>query len=355
MSAGRELDVERAIGITTTVPVELVFAAGLVPVDLNNVFITSGHALQLVESAERSGFPKNSCCWAKGIFGTAREMGLKRLVAVVEGDCSNTHALAEMLRADGLQIVPFSFPYDRDPALLELHMRRFASALGSSLEGGESWKAKLDTLRRLAHRIDELNWRAGVTTPLESHLWSISCSDFLGDTERYRAEATKCIEGASHRSARRPWTRLGLLGIPPICEGLLDMLERKGADVVFNEVPRQFSMPAGGDTLLEQYLRYTYPYDVFGRIEDIAEQVAHRRIDGVIHYVQSFCFRQVQDVLIRRALNVPVLTLECDRPGPLDSRTVTRIEAFLEILSARRPPRAPRRPSPSQDSAGERN
>jgi benzoyl-CoA reductase/2-hydroxyglutaryl-CoA dehydratase subunit BcrC/BadD/HgdB len=60
-------------------------------------------------------------------------------------------------------------------------------------------------------------------------------------------------------------------------------------------------------------------------------------VEGIIHYVQSFCFRQVQDTIVRRELGaLPILTLECDRPGSIDMRTETRIEAFLEVLRQRR-------------------
>ena len=96
-------------------------------------------------------------------------------------------------------------------------------------------------------------------------------------------------------------------------------------------------MPQATRSLIEQYSRYTYPYDIFVRLADIREQVALRRVDGVIHYVQSFCFRQTQDALVRRELRLPILTLECDRPGPVDMRTETRIEAFLEMLQVPRP------------------
>jgi benzoyl-CoA reductase/2-hydroxyglutaryl-CoA dehydratase subunit BcrC/BadD/HgdB len=58
-------------------------------------------------------------------------------------------------------------------------------------------------------------------------------------------------------------------------------------------------------------------------------------VDGVIHYVQSFCFRQIEDLIVRRRLPVPVLTLEGDRPGKVDARTRIRIEGFLEMLKAR--------------------
>ena len=44
-------EIERTIGITTTVPVEAIFAAGLRPLDLNNIFITSG----IAPAARRGG------------------------------------------------------------------------------------------------------------------------------------------------------------------------------------------------------------------------------------------------------------------------------------------------------------
>lgn len=324
---------ERAVGITTTVPVEIVYAAGLVPVDLNNVFISSPDRLRMVECAERAGFATNCCCWVKGLYGAARAIGLRRMVAVTEGDCSNTHALAEMLKADGVEIVPFAYPFGRDRQLLALHLRRFAEAFGATDAAVREWKGRLDDLRALAHRIDRLHWEQGRATAQENYVLNLSCSDFLGAPETYRARAEACLREAEQRPPRSPRRRLGLLGVPPICDGILQHVEERGAEIVFFEVPRQFTMPAGGDDLVEQYARFTYPYDVFGRIEDIRREIRRRRIEGVVHYVQSFCFRQAQDAILRRALDIPLLTLECDRPGPLDARTLTRLEAFLEMLA----------------------
>jgi benzoyl-CoA reductase/2-hydroxyglutaryl-CoA dehydratase subunit BcrC/BadD/HgdB len=326
-------EIERTIGITTTIPAEAIFAAGLQPLDLNNLFITSGIAPRLVEEAEQSGFPRNSCSWNKGLFSTARRLGLKRVAAVVQGDCANTHALVEMLRAESVEIVPFAFPYSpADSALLDLALDRFAAALGTTRQEAEEWKAPLDRARSLAHRMDELNWRENRATGEEQHLWTISCSDFFGDPERYAARASERIAQCEARPPQERFIRLGLIGVPPICDGFFAALESRGARVVFNEIPRQFAMPHATRSLVEQYLRYTYPYDIFHRLADIREQLALRRVQGLIHYVQSFCFRQVQDTIVRRELRLPILTLECDRPGPPDMRTQTRIEAFLEML-----------------------
>ena len=108
------------------------------------------------------------------------------------------------------------------------------------------------------------------------------------------------------------------------------------ARVVFNEMQRQFTMPYPTASLLDQYLNYTYPYDIFTRIEDIKKEVAKRRIDGLIHYVQSFCFRQIEDSILKKSLELPIVTIEGDQPSSLDSRNRMKLEVFIEMLLERK-------------------
>ena len=91
-------------------------------------------------------------------------------------------------------------------------------------------------------------------------------------------------------------------------------------------------MPYKTDILMDQYIRYTYPYEMRYHIDDIKKQIAERKIDGIIHYVQNFCHRHIYDSLVRRHIDIPVLTLDCDRPGRLSGSMRTRIEAFIEML-----------------------
>jgi benzoyl-CoA reductase/2-hydroxyglutaryl-CoA dehydratase subunit BcrC/BadD/HgdB len=95
-------------------------------------------------------------------------------------------------------------------------------------------------------------------------------------------------------------------------------------------------MPYGIRDIVDQYLRYTYPYSLGGRLEDIGQAVRERQLDGLIHYTQNFCFRQMYDILIRKSFSLPILTLEGDRPGPIDGRTAIRLETFVEILKDRK-------------------
>jgi len=331
------------VGLTATVPVEVLFAAGLVPLDLNNVFITSPDPKTLVAEAEHRGFPRNSCAWIKGIYSTARRLGVRRVIGVAQGDCSNTHALMEVLASEGVEVIDFNYPFPKDAAALGAALDGLARRLGTMREAAERWRERLLAVRASLAEIDRLTWQEDRVGGEENHRWLIGSSDFGGDPDACGRAAAAFLAEARARPPERARHRLGTIGIPPICSGLYAFLESLGARVVFNEFQRQFSMPACRPAgrpgrprdLLEQYLAYTYPYDVHGRIADIREAVRERRLDGLVHYVQSFCFRHIQDRLLREALEVPILTLEFDQPGPLDGQGRTRLEAFVEMLEAR--------------------
>jgi len=339
---------QRLVGITTTIPVEVLFAAGYTPLDLNNVFIGSADAAGMVEAAEQAGFPRTMCAWVKGIYAAAHRREVGTVVAVVQGDCSNTHALMEILESEGVRAIDFAFPYKRERPLLAAQLTRLADRFGTTLEAAEAQKARLDAVRATVHEIDRLAWETGQVTPAEAFTWQVNCSDFEGEPEAFGARAEAFLAAVKERppgyglkparqagDGRRPaarTVRLGLVGVPPICADLHERLAEVGAAVVFHEVARQFAMPGRTASLVEQYAAYTYPYDVFFRIEDIVSECRRRQVQGVVHYVQSFCFRQIQDRLLRERLGLAVLTLECDRPGPLDAASRTRLEAFVEML-----------------------
>jgi len=321
----------RRIGITTTVPVEAVYAAGCVPVDLNNVFINSQDPAALVAQAELEGYPRTACGWIKGIYSVVANGGCDAVIAVVEGDCSQTQAMVETLAMAGVEIIPFAFPYGRDRDLLRLQIDKLIGRLGTTWEAALDWKRKLDPIREKVRMIDELTWTFGTVSSFDNHYWQVNCSDFNGDPDAFESSIPN--PAVSPLSTLHSPLRLGYIGVPPIFTDFYQWIETLGARIVFNEVQRQFTMPFETDDLVEQYLRYTYPYDIFGRIEDIKREGARRGIRGLIHYTQSFCFRQIQDLIIRKHIDVPILTIEGDAPSKLDARTKVRIESFVEMLT----------------------
>ena len=309
----RDLPAEKAVGITTTVPIEVIYAAGLVPVDLNNLFISCADPLALAEIAERAGFPRTCCCWTKGLYGAVRQFSIPTVVGVTRGDCSNAEALLEVLEHEGTRCVTFDYPRRQDAADMAESIEQLARELGTDLEQAEKWRERLAPARALAAEIDRLSWQECKVAGLENHLWLVSASDFCADLERYRAEAERFVAAAAARPAIEHSLRLGLCGIPPIVPGLYGFLESFGALVLYNETQRQFAMLGPAASLGEQYARYTYPYGVFGRIEDIRAECERRRLDGLIHYVQSFCHRRIEDRIVRDSVGLPVLTVRRGR------------------------------------------
>ncbi|HLB25849.1 MAG TPA: 2-hydroxyacyl-CoA dehydratase family protein [Nitrospirota bacterium] len=322
------------IGFTTTVPVEVILAAGAAPVDLSNTFINSADPALYVDEAEALGLPRTTCGWIKGLYTAAKDAGVAAIVAVTQGDCSNTHALMELWQADGLRIIPFAYPYDRDRDLLRLQVRKLMDALGADEASVARVFESLRPLRKKLARLDELTWRTGQVSGGENHRWLVSASDFEGDPASFETGLDAFLSQAEVRPPSQDKTvRIGYIGVPPIFTDIYEVLESAGARVVFNETQRQFSMPYDTPDIYVQYALYTYPYDVFGRIADIKEQARLRGLDGIIHYCQSFCFRAIEDLLMRRALGYPMLTAEGDRPGPVDARTRIRLEGFVEMLT----------------------
>ncbi|MCX7020678.1 MAG: 2-hydroxyacyl-CoA dehydratase [bacterium] len=323
------------LGITATVPSEVALAAGRTLVDLNNVRVRGESPERAVREAESAGFPRNSCAWIKGVYATIRRLGLSEVVGVSRGDCSNTEALLEILADDGLAAVPFAYPESRSPEELSHALERFADRLGTSLGEAEQWRERLAPIREDLGRLDGLVVEGKRRDAAYFNL-ALSASDWGGDLEGYAAALER--ELASGEEPPPASVRLAYLGVPPAFTDLLARTAELGAAFVFAEIPRQFTMPGRSPDLVAQYLAYTYPYGMAFRLGDILPKLEKRRVDGVVHYVQSFCFRQIEDILLRRRLpSVPVLTLEGDRPGPLTARDLLRLESFVETLLLNKP------------------
>lgn len=325
------MSIKKTIGFTTTIPVELIFAAGHNPCDLNNIFTTDTNPMRFIERAEAEGFPKSMCNWIKGIYGVVMEMGVDAVITVMEGDCSNTQALAEIFRYRGIRTIPFSFPYDRDKEVLTREIAKLSKELSVENTALPDTEKELARTRATLEIIDRMTWAENVVTGTENHLWLVRSSDMLGNCSQYNNMALEFINEARPRKPLEG-VRLAYVGVPPILPDLYEFIESVGGHVVYNEIQRQFSMPFATDGLVERYLMYTYPYGIFGRIEDIKNEIKKRSVDGVIHYVQAFCYRAIEDVILREMLDVPIITIEGDIPKAMDTRTKLRVEAFIEML-----------------------
>jgi len=324
------------VGITTTVPVEVLFAGGHTAVDLNNIFITSSSPMRYVNNAHECGFPRSLCSWIKGQYSVIIDGSFDAVVAVTTGDCSNTDAMAELLADKGVTICRFAYPADNNSKYarneLSEQIKRFAAFFSVPLEKVEEQFIRLRSIRNKLYRLDELTIK-GLVSGAENHIWLVSASDFNSNPQRYESELDSFLAEAEKRTPFNAGIRLGYVGVPPIITDLYQHVRKYNAEFLFNEVQRQFSIPLADKDIYGAYLDYTYPYGIFGRIEDICRQAQSRKLHGLVHYVQSFCHRQIHDILLKKYLTIPVLTIEGDTPGILDERSKIRLESFIEMLA----------------------
>ncbi|ODS31429.1 MAG: hypothetical protein SCARUB_03443 [Candidatus Scalindua rubra] len=188
------ISVDKAIGITTTIPIEIVYAAGYVPLDLNNIFICNEDPDALVDYAEIKGLPRNTCAWVKGIYSATKKTGIKRIIGVIQGDCSNNQALIEFLQTEDIEVIPFSYPHDRNKDLLYKQLDSLSKKLGINLDKAHQMKFVLDKVRKTVHEIDRLTWEENKVTGEENHIWNVSTSDLMGDYVLFERKALAFLE-----------------------------------------------------------------------------------------------------------------------------------------------------------------
>ena len=334
----------KTIGITTTVPIEVLLAAGCQPVDLNNIFISDTDPERLVTSAERAGFPINCCTWIKGIYGTVMERGIDSVICVTNGDCSNTQMLMEVLKLKGVNTIPFAYPDSPNLLHMQACLESLAKTLGTTVDRAEKVQLELERQRSMVRELDELTWKNNIANGFENHYWHVSASDFLGNVTEYETGLNRLlVECRTRKPYDDDMLRLAYIGVPAVFgRDIYRFLERSGARVVFNEIQRQFAMPHRCSSLAEQYTGYTYPYSLSERINDILPELERRRVGGVIHYVQAFCHRGIGDIVLREHIRLPMLTVEGNTDYNLTQHLRTRLEAFLDVVKHRQD-KSPRR------------
>lgn len=324
----------KKIGLTTTVPIEVLLAAGYTPIDLNNLFITSEDYSRYIDIAERDGFPKSLCTWIKGIYGACVENDIKEIVGVMEGDCSNTKVLIEVLKLKGITVYPFSFPHSHKREDIEKEINKFVHIFGVEIEEVEKVRKRLNKIRDLAKEIDKLTYIDYKANGFENHLYQVSLSDFNGDVNGFEVELKNAILKIKRRDPNKNTLRLGYIGVPPMTGDLYEFVGKFNGNIVYNEVQREFAFPRADKALniYEQYYDYTYPYDIDFRITELKKQINERKLDGIIHYTQAFCHKAVEDIILKQTLDIPILNIEGDKLNVLDARTKLRLEAFLDML-----------------------
>jgi predicted CoA-substrate-specific enzyme activase len=326
------------IGIFSTVPIEAILAAGLVPMDVNNLFVQQLDSRETLAQSDAAGLPRNLCAWTRGLYAATLASGLKQVVVVPEGDCTNNVTMARILERRGIDVIEFRYPLgpgDRNHALAE-ELSRFCKRLGTTAERARQVFEELRPVRALLAEIDRLCWKERRIPGSEARVFLLESTDMRGNPLLFSRRLEKAIADAGPRP-ELPGPAVALFGVPTALSDLQSRIESAGGFVALCETEHDFAMLPPAASLQEQYLAYAYPYGIGPRLERFGRLLEERRIAGVIVHAQSFCHHNLELPRVERALgaSVPTLVVEGDVPAAVSSRDLLRIEAFLSLIASR--------------------
>ena len=328
---------KKLVGISSTVPIEVIYSGGFVALDLNNIFISSPSPLELLKKS--TGFaPRAVCSWTRGVLAAAVFLKIKNAVIVTEGDCAHTIPITDILSYRDINVFSFEYPLNHDLKRLKNEIDRFIEYYKTDICSCEKIKEEFDRCRAVLKKIDELTYKELKVSGFENHLNLVSASDFNCDPVLFYKNAREFLDEAKKRPSKSVSLRIGHAGIPPIFSDYYNYISSLGSEVIFNETQRQFSMIDGiGRDLYGAYHNYTYPYSFQNRLKDIKKAISERELDCLIHYVQSFCFHQIEDRMLKNELgDFPVLTIEGDYPAPLNENDRLKIESFISSVERKK-------------------
>lgn len=326
------------VGITALVPPEIIYGCGKRPVDINNAVPFTKNALIGARANPRhalhaTGYhPRSKLCAWTAVWRDLlieRKMKVDSLIVVAGGDCHNALVDGQKVALSGIPTFYFFYPFEDDHEFLKCQLVKLSDFLGSKPDVGAAKK-----IRRVKEiglcleqkRIDG-NVKASELFPL-----LVSFSDLSSNIKKFEERLKKIGK------RKLEWkSRIALLGVPPIYPDFHECAEGFGMHVVYDELPYEF-LRLGGENLNEiakSYNDYTFARELMFRIEFLRKELQRRKVDGIIHYTQYACHHVLEDEVLRKELDYPMLTLHGDIPRATPEQIKLRMEAFAEILGRR--------------------
>jgi benzoyl-CoA reductase/2-hydroxyglutaryl-CoA dehydratase subunit BcrC/BadD/HgdB len=353
----------KAIGtMCIFVPDEIALAAGVIPIPL------CGGAAWSVPYAD-SMFPRDICPLIRSTFGMAlsKTCPYEKLMdfAVGETTCDAKKKTWDLVGFEVLEVPHRKEPQDRELWRNEvLRFRDMMQDLSGTLITEERLREGVRLMNRKRRALQRINEFRKLPEPPINGLDALlvaqialgqDVATFVADAEALIADLRERVDsGVSAYTAKGP--RVVLAGCPsPLGNSKVHhIVESAGMRAVADEsctgsrYCRDLvdESAAGLDGLLMSIADRYFALDCScfspntERLDNIASLVADFRADGVIQNILQYCHTyNVEAVAVERMLkakSVPSLTIETDYSPEDEGQIRTRVEAFREMIEARR-------------------
>lgn len=336
----------------TYTPLELIHAAGFIPVRITGGGATTGRGDLLT--------PAFLCPFLRRAVEKGMEGEYDFLTGIVQGytcdaACGVLNIWAENLKGKIFHSLPL--PYNDTPAsraflrsgLIELAGKLNAAGGSWSMEKCETSLVLYDTIRLRVLDLYERSF-SGRQGPTAGEMLTIVRAGHLVSPERF-LDLLEKTSAAPETGLRRDG------GVPVLVSGSViddarvpELLEECGGRIVADDLctgRRGFDPPAGTgadplERLIDRCLRRA-PCPARARAEEragvITGLIERSGARGVVFILQKFCTPHLGDLPaltgILRTQGVPVLLVEMEEEGLAEGQLRTRFEGFFEMLGGR--------------------
>ncbi len=350
-------------------PYEIIYALDAVPLRLCNGFHTD-------EQQGGEFMPAKSCSLVKATLGMLQMKSFpasKRLDLIVHPTtCDQKTKSLAMVEEMGYDLIHMEFPRVKESEESRDYWRRsvrsFAKQMQKKLGKKLTRRGVKEAITRVGraqmayHRLN--SYRKNLNVPiLGKDIFLVTNAFFFDDIDRWTEAVERLCDEVQERvesgfnAAGKRSPRILYTGSPPIfpnlklpmmiesCDGVIVADESCSANRLLNDMVSvdEWFMYDMVDAVADRYLKgCTCP--IFTRNEDrkrrLKELIDEYSVEGVVY--QSFAGCQVYEMEQRsiaeemESIGVPMLYIESDYSPAQGGQLLTRVEAFIESLKARR-------------------
>lgn len=348
--------------IYSIMPEEILYAAGIIPVQLTESEDTEDLRKGKVDT------PESFCDYSLSIAGQGISGVYKYLDGVIFNDaCSQTKTACEVWTERCKPLPPFfdfmMVPDQQDEASITFYIaslndlrERIGEFIGKDITDDAIRDAVevYNENRRLVKKLYDMR-RADNPPILGSQVFTVMKAGLVMPKEQHNKMLAELLEEipkwAPPKKENRPrimaWSHVFEECAGTVYPNFIKMIEELGADVVHDELcqgARYYDAevtvkPNIMEALAERYVGkvpHSTKYTTKERIDNIIAIYEKYRLNGIVFFLTKYCQPDwFQQYIIEKTLKekgVPLLTIETVAGMP-EASVRTRIEAFIEMIS----------------------